>query len=68
MMRGTIHVVSAKDYAAWRGPLQPILTEGMRAIFKARKVEMDLPPLLAAARKLLLKEPQTFDELRAPLV
>ena len=68
MMRGTIHVVSAKDYAAWRPMLQPLLTRGMRSILRGVADEIDLDGLVAEARAFFDEEPRTFTELRAHLV
>src|SRR4051794_31266014 len=32
LMRGTLHLVSAGDYRAFRSALQPVLTQGLRAL------------------------------------
>ena len=63
MMRGTIHLVSAADYLAWRGPLQPMLTRGLR-VLGDRAEGLDLEAVAAAARRFLKQGPQTFEVIR----
>jgi hypothetical protein len=63
-MRGTLHLMSARDYKAWRGPLQPALNRGIEGIVGAALAEMDLPAAEAAAKALLGKRPATFDAIR----
>src|SRR5262245_29012442 len=65
MMRGTLHLVSANDYVAFRSTLQPALTAGMRAILKNRMIGLDEEKVIAAAAKRFKQGPQTFDEARA---
>ena len=64
MMRGTIHLVSAADYLALRGALQPMLSAGMRSILGKRVDGLDLAALTAHAKTLL---PTTFDAVRKGL-
>lgn len=64
MMRGTLHLVSAKDYIRLRPVLQPMLTRSLQAVLKQRAAALEMEPLLAAARAYLAKEPRTFDEVR----
>lgn len=64
MMRGTIHLVSARDYLALRAVLQPMLSAGMRSILGKRLDNLDLDDLTKRARKLL---PATFDTVRKSL-
>jgi hypothetical protein len=65
LLRGTIHVSTAKDYLALRPIVQPALEAGLRAILKNRLDGMDLSTLSGRARTMLAKRPQTFAELRA---
>ena len=66
-MRGTIHIMSAKDFLAFRGALQPSLTAGWKAVAG----KMETPPierLVAAGRKFLGRDGHTFNGIRAELV
>jgi len=67
MMRGTLHLVSARDFLRFRPALQPMLTAGMESILRQRAAGMDLAAVLAAARARLAEAPRTFEELRAAL-
>lgn len=67
MMRGTLHVVSARDYAALRAPLRPMLVQGLRML-GGRGAGLDAERLLPVARDLLAERPLTFTELRPRLV
>lgn len=67
LMRGTLHLVSRKDYLAFRPVLQPALAAGLRAILKERADKLDFDGLVAAGRAYFGAEPRTFDELRAHL-
>jgi hypothetical protein len=67
LVRGTLHIATAEDYAALRPTLQPALADGMRALGD-RAEGLDLDAVLAAARALLAERPRTFDELRASLL
>lgn len=66
LMRGTLHLASARDYAGLRMTLQPVLTQGMRAL-GPRAEGLELEQLLPVARALLEEQPRTFDELRTAL-
>jgi hypothetical protein len=63
-LRATIHVLSAKDYLAFRPAIQPALEGAMHAILKDRLQGIDLDGLVNRARRILDKEPRTFEELR----
>lgn len=63
MMRGTIHLATAKDFLAWRMPLQPML----ETIGTGIAGYQDVPKLTAAGRKFFDEEPRTFDALRKHL-
>jgi hypothetical protein len=66
MMRGTIHIVSTKDYLATRAALQPALFRGLAAL-RGKSENLDIPRVLDAARELL-HQPRTFEEVRDGLV
>jgi len=65
-MRGTIHLLSARDYLAWRPALQPMLSLGLQSIF-SETADLDLVPVLSAARDHFANAPCTFDALRSAL-
>jgi len=67
LMRGTLHLVSAEDYLAFRPALQPVL-DGYRSYVKDYLHEIRMEPTLRAARELLRERPRAFDEIRADLV
>jgi hypothetical protein len=62
-LRGTLHVVSAQDYGAFRAAIQPVLTEGQR-VLGARAKGLDVEKLLPVATALYEDGPRTFNELR----
>lgn len=64
LLRGTLHVLSAKDYVALRPAIQPVLEAGMRSILRHRGAELPVDRLAAQARALLAKGPLTFADLR----
>jgi hypothetical protein len=64
MMRGTLHVVGAKDFVALRPALQPALTRGMEAILKARLDGIDTSAVVDQATAFFRSAPATFDALR----
>ena len=68
LMRGTLHLVSRRDYLAFRPALQPVLTAGMEAILRERADALDIENLIVAARAFFGEEPRTFAELRAHLI
>ncbi len=68
MMRGTLHVVSARDFQRLRPAIQPVLTRGMKSILRDRATALDVPALVAAARAFFEAEPRTFTELRDHLM
>jgi hypothetical protein len=63
MMRGTLHLVTRDDYLAFRPALQPVLTAGEQAITKGGG-PLDIPRLVAEARKFFDAQPRPFDALR----
>jgi hypothetical protein len=67
LMRGTLHVVSAGDFCAFRGALQPVLDQGLRALGD-RAEGLDVAAVLRAARTQLGAGPLTFTDLRARLL
>lgn len=66
MMRATLHIASASDYAALRASLQPMLTAAMEGVLKQRG-EVDIAQVVPVAERLLAERPRTFGDLRAEL-
>jgi Winged helix DNA-binding domain len=66
LMRSTLHLMSAADYAAVRMALQPPPSVSLR-VLGARSEGLDLDKVLPAARKLLRGTPLPFDDIRAKL-
>ena len=63
LMRATLHLVTAADYAAFRPALKPVMERAVRALGD-RAEGLELEPVLAAARDLLALEPLPFSDLR----
>ncbi len=64
MMRATIHLMTRRDYVAFRPAIQPALTGSMRAILKDQVEAFDIDELVAEARVCFDKKPSNFVELR----
>jgi hypothetical protein len=64
LMRGTLHLMSADDYAAHRMTLQPMLSRIAAGILRERANGLDVEALVPVARALLAAEPRTFNQLR----
>ncbi len=65
MMRHTLHLMTARDYARLRTAAQPSLTRSFTSITGKRLAGIDVDPLVAAAAELIRDEPRTFTEIRA---
>lgn len=63
LQRGTLHLVSSRDYLAFRASLQPALDQALR-VLGARAEGLDVAALLPVARELLADGPLTFGALR----
>jgi hypothetical protein len=66
-VRGTLHMVTARDYVALRSALQPMLDAGLAAVLRDRARGLDAGRLVAQARRFLADGPRTFEEVRARL-
>jgi hypothetical protein len=66
LMRSTLHLFSAGDYAALRMAMQPPMSVASR-VLGARSKGLDLDAVLPAATKLLRGKALAFDEIRAGL-
>jgi hypothetical protein len=67
LMRGTIHLVSARDCLTLRPLIQPVLDRALPAIFGERLAGLDTGALAGAGRALVDDTPLTFRELGALL-
>ena len=63
-MRGTLHAMTAADYVALRGALQPMLTRGMMSILRDRAAGMDVEAIQDEGRAWFAKQTTTFDAFR----
>ncbi|MFD3406882.1 winged helix DNA-binding domain-containing protein [Kribbella sp. NPDC058693] len=66
MFRGTLHLVTATDYLRFRTTVSPVLEAGLR-VLGDRGAGLEPEKVVAAAEKLLAKEPLTFTEVRDAL-
>lgn len=67
LMRGTLHLVSRRDFLAWRSAIQTVLTAGYESITKT-STPIDLDALLVAARAFLARQPRVFEDIRQHLI
>ncbi len=69
LMRGTVHLVSARDALLLRPLMQPVLDRDLRtnSAHAAAIAAMDLPTLAQSGRQLLAAQPLTLPELRTQL-
>lgn len=67
LFRGTLHLVTAEDFLRFRTTLSPVLEAGLRMLGD-RGEGLEPEKVVAAAEKLLAKEPLTFTEVRDALV
>lgn len=68
LMRGTIHLVSARDCLPLRQLTQPVLDRAFRTNHGKRLPGVDLAALAAAGRELVESEPMTFSQLGEALL
>jgi hypothetical protein len=67
LMRATLHVVSARNFRAFRPAVQPVLSAAFAGVNKRITGGVDVDEVVPAARELLDESPRTFNELRALL-
>ena len=67
LMRGTIHMVSARDCLPLRRLVQPVLDRGLRGSFGKQLSGVDPTAVAAAGRELVESQPMTFSQLGAAL-
>jgi hypothetical protein len=66
-MRATLHLMTAADYVAFRGVIQPALSRAGLSIVGKRTTAPDLDEADTVARAFFASRPATFDALRAHL-
>jgi hypothetical protein len=66
-MRGTLHLMSTRDYLAIRACLQPMLDVAMMSILKNRGDGIDVDAFVEQARDFFASREATFNDLRAVL-
>lgn len=66
-LRGTLHLVSARDYIAFRTVIQPVLDDALR-VLGPRAKGLDVERLLPVAAELFRARPRDFTQLRGLLV
>lgn len=64
LMRGTLHLVGAGEYATFRPLLQPMLSKSVRSVLRERAEALDIEGLVAAAKAYLAGGGRTFEEIR----
>jgi hypothetical protein len=67
LMRGTIHLVSARDCLLLRPLVQPVFDRALATLFGKDRAGIDVAALAGAGRALVEAEPRTFSELGALL-
>jgi hypothetical protein len=65
-LRGTLHLLSARDYLAYRTAIQPVLDDALK-VLGSRAKGLDPALVLAAATALYEQQPRNFNDLRALL-
>lgn len=65
-LRGTIHLMTARDFLRFRSCLQPGLDDVLAGILRSRLSGLDMPALERIGRAFFAT-PRTFDELRKAL-
>src|SRR5215469_13821608 len=67
LMRGTIHLVSARDCATLRPLTQPVMDRALKPVFGKQLATVDTAAIAAAGRALVEEQPRTFSDLGALL-
>lgn len=67
-MRGTLHLLTRRDYLQFRPTLQPMLTRAMHSILRDRVATFPFEELLAEAQRRFSEQPRTFTEMRTALL
>ncbi|NVI97621.1 winged helix DNA-binding domain-containing protein [Myxococcus sp. AM009] len=68
LMRGTLHLASAKDYRNLRASFTPLLEASVASVLRERAKGLEVAPLVKEARAFFEEAPRTFEALRDHLV
>jgi hypothetical protein len=66
-IRGTLHLLTKKDYLRFRATLQPVLSNALEDVLKGRGATVDVQKLVDAAREFMHAEPRSFAEITSLL-
>ena len=67
LLRGTLHLLSAKDFLAIRDAFTPMLEKAIGTVLRERAKGLDVAVLVPQALAYLQAQPRTFEEVRAHL-
>lgn len=67
LMRGTLHLVTARDFPWMRATIAQVLEAGMRTVLGPAAATIDLGRVVRDARRIVEERPCAFDEIRARL-
>jgi hypothetical protein len=67
LLRGTLHLVAADDYLAFRATFQPMFDAALKSILRDRTSGLDGDAVVEAGRRLFSEGPRTFTRLRDAL-
>lgn len=65
--RGTLHILSGKDYLAWRASFAEMFQASFSAVGKGRLEGLDADAVVKYAAKLFGQRPRRFEEMREEL-
>ena len=68
LLRGTLHLLTARDFVAFRAIFTPMLERSIATVLRERAKGLDVRQLAAQATGLLEDGPRTFEEVREKLV
>jgi hypothetical protein len=68
LLRGTLHLLTTKDFLAFRTLFAPMLEKSITAVLHERAKGLDVPQLAEQATKFLRAGPRTFEEIRDHLL
>jgi len=67
-MRGTLHLLTAKDFLQFRAVFTAMLQKSIGQVLRERAKGLDVAKVCAQAEKFLAQGPRTFEEIRQHLV